>query len=226
MINTIIQQLKEVGYEKAIGVNVDFTEKSLSKMKTDFLDKSDNLHGVQGDISEMPIKENSVDIGISRYMLQYFGKEKQMQVLENMLATLKPNSKLIVQFPIASKTTKQAQLINEFYNTIDSLVTGKSIDETTENRYLPSLEDIKMLANKLVIKCSANFVEDFKFPISAESYFDRFNITSDEQKKKILEVFNSPDFRQRASKLGGMSFVEENGIMYVKTPDAKIVFEK
>jgi len=226
LINTIIQQLNEAGYDKATGVNLDFTEKSLKKMKTDYIKKIDDLYAIQGDISQIPIKEKSVDVGVSRYMLQYFGKEKQKDILGKILGTMKPGSELIIQLPAAGETNKQAQLINEFHNKINAIVAGSSFEEVMENKYFPALEDLRKIADELGVECTATFVDGFKFPISAESYFDRFQITDENKKEEIRKIFDDENFKNRLSKIGGIKFTEEDGIIYAEIPDAKVIFKK
>ncbi len=221
LLDTITRQLAEAGFDKVLGVNIDFTAKHLSTMKNKFMpengEESDRkIYGVQGNLTEMPFREESFDAGYSRFVLQYLSKEKQPEAVGEMLSALKPGAELIIQWPIATETEEQSSLLDEFDANIDSTITGIPLENVRGKRHLTSLEEVRKIAEDLGVTCNASFIEEFKMFMSAEIYANRFNIKDEDKLKKLEDIFNDQDFRKRIEELGSLNFIDDNGKTYVE----------
>lgn len=230
LLDTITKQLAEAGFTKVLGVNIDITAKHLSTMKDKFLSKNGGkgdrkIHGVQGDLTEMPFKKESFDAGYSRFVLQYLSKEKQPEAIKEMLSALKPGAELIIQWPVATETEEQASLMDELDASIDSTITAMPLEEVKGKRHLVSLQEIKKIAEELGVDCDAGFIEEFKMFMSADIYATRFNIQDESKLKRLKDIFNNQEFRKRVQELGGVNFVEDNGKTYIEFKIGRAVFK-
>lgn len=148
LVKELITQLNKIGYKNINGVNIDYTYKNLEKM-----DKNDDckIIGIQGDTDQLPLKDNSVDIGVSRHLIQYFSKEKQPEILQNISNTLKPNSIFIMKWP-GSDNPEQSPILTDFYAKLFGICVNRLSDKVAKNKYFVSYQEVEETAKKNRIK--------------------------------------------------------------------------
>jgi len=193
LIKTLIDQLKKDGYTNINGLNIDYTLKNLEKMRANNeknLDQSDlkNIAVAQGDIlKELPLKDNSVDIGVSRHVLQYFGKEAQPEVLKNLYNSLKSDGILVMKWPGADNPG-QSSILTDFYAQTLGVCTNESSEEVAKNKYFVSYQEVEEIAKKIGYKIVAGGKCRAKLRITGEGFSDRFKL-SPQQTEKMTKIF-------------------------------------
>jgi len=188
LISTLLKQLKDEDYNNIHGLNIDYTLKNLEKMKQSFTGE-DKINMVQADITELPIKNNSVDIATSRHVIQYFGKKDQIQFLRNIFDSLKSESFFAMKWPGANNP-EQSQILTDFYAKTFAICTGESSEKVAENKYFTSYQEVEKIVKDIGFKIINSGKCSAELGITAEGFFDRFNLT-DEQKKDIKNIFEN-----------------------------------
>lgn len=215
VLDTVSAQLKEKGYTGIKGVNLEFIEERLQIMKDKY---SSELSGVRGTLEKLPFKNNSVDIGIMRRVLQYFNKEEQKKILENVYKCLKPGGKIIIHGPGAA-TNEEIDDVNNFSAEVIGTITNHSPQEILKRKHLPSCDEMKKVAEEIGFA-----IKEMEIPsqeiLSTESWASRFKISED-QLNKLNEIH-----RQGKEKYPHLKFTESENKIYVIWNHPLYVLEK
>ncbi len=175
------KQFEEKGYKNISFVNLDYNFDNLKKTEQE-------VSKVQGDMKQLPIQDESVDIAVSRHTLQYSGVNEQPDMLKNIYNTLKSDSLFVMQWPGAANP-EEAPVLTEFYNEITAIIMDTSIEEVSKNKYFTSFQEAKKMSEEAGFtvedsgQCEAQLGG-----ITVEGFSDRFKVT-EEKKQKIQEVF-------------------------------------
>ncbi len=182
VLGTISEQLKEDGYRKITPVDLDINLESLKK-------KNQNLIGVNASLSNMPIRGNSVDAGVLRFVLPYNTKEKQEQILKNIAGSIKPGGVLII-FQDGGYSKDKGEKYNQFFTEASAAQAGKNIEEIKTTRYFASGEEITEMAERAGFKAiESRELLEVKSWLSPQAYSSRFNMDESQQAntKKVFD---------------------------------------
>ena len=185
LINTVSNQLAQEGYE-ANGVNLDMTEKSLRISQ----EKNLEMPHVLADALDLPFKNNSVDIGLSRSVLNYLGLDGQKKYLESIYNVLKQDGLFIVTWP-GGHDNQKAENLTDFYAQITSIITDDNdVEKIKNNKRLSSIEEISKMANEIgfAVMDSGDLGVEIKY--TTKGFSQRFKM-SQHQVKKIEDIFKN-----------------------------------
>jgi SAM-dependent methyltransferase len=221
----------------------------VSKLK-DGKEKRPEIQSVAGSVFQIPLLDNSVDIGVSRLMIQYFPpastkegvENNQFTALKEMYRVMKPGSVLEVVW--ASVYDFEANGLGA--NILDKLWSHITWHRTFDNKEDPGWGKWKIDEEGLPIfegkertrslipgtvlaeyakKCGFQVLEGgqvdwIEFRFTAEAVFSRFGVKEEEKKELIEEVFRVLKTRW------GLDVIEWQGQNALRLPISKLVLTK
>lgn len=183
LIDTVSNQLEQEGYE-INGVNLDMTEKSLKISKG----KKPETPLLLADALKLPIKNSSVDIGLSRSVLNYLGTEKQKEYLDSIHQALKQNGIFIITWP-GGHDQEKADDLTDFYAKITSIITGDDdVEKIKNNKRFSSIEEISAIAEKIGFTIQDSGDLGVEITYTPGGFSQRFKMSED-QIKKTEKIF-------------------------------------
>ncbi len=205
VIATTTSQLQEQGYT-IIPVAIDINKQNLVLLRKKYPD----IETIEADLLDLPLKKNSVDGGILRFTLPYFGKEKQSLVLEQIYNALVPQGKLCI-FHDGGFSSKLGELYNEFFADATAAMGSWNLKQVKENRYFISSEELRQKAQNIGFGTffSKDWTKKIISFLSPDSYASRFNMNKEQLdtlykifekwKKKDILPFDKDSLRLRRS---------------------------
>lgn len=182
--HTVSSQLHEQGLD-VTPLGLDRNDKSLALMKAKF----PLVRPVMADLAALPLPPYTVDAGILRFVLPYFGKADQSVVLKQVFDTLKKGATLVVMQDGAF-TPQPGALYNDFFAEATAAIGGWSVADVKEQRHFPSCLEVQEAARKIGF-CTIKGMDLMNIAVgyfSPKSYTCRFGLT-DDQKAKLTSVF-------------------------------------
>lgn len=168
------------------------------KTKTIFLDLSQQMlnqipdredyEKIKGDVTNIPLKNISVDIVTMKQVLDYLPKNLQIKTLSETNRILKQGGKLILS-ALISPSEEINNLTNELYSEREKLLAKKKPIEKfipDESTIMKWLSEAGFTNSKVVYK--------YDIPLSTEDFKKSFNLTDAEQtelKELYKKIINS-----------------------------------
>ncbi len=91
---------------------IDFSTESIKKSKADF--KEDNVEFIQGEVTNLPIKDKELDIIICYYILNNLLESQRKNAIREMKRVLKGNGKIIFEdFAVGDFRNKDGKTIEK-----------------------------------------------------------------------------------------------------------------
>lgn len=182
VLGTISQQLKEEGYRKITPVDLDVNLESLKK-------KNQNLVGVKASLLDIPMKDNSVDAGVLRFVLPYNTKEKQEQILKDIAGSIKPGGVLVI-FQDGGYSKDKGEKYDQFFAEASAAQAGKNVEDIKATRYFASGEEIIKMAERAGFEIiESRELSEVKSWLSPQAYVSRFKMDEAQQvnSKKVFD---------------------------------------
>jgi ubiquinone/menaquinone biosynthesis C-methylase UbiE len=181
VIKIINEQLNNQGYKSVTPVDLDINLGSLRR-------RDSELPAVQSDLSSLPLKADSVDAGILRFVLPYNTLVDQELILQNLYRVLKPGGRLII-LQDGAYSGSEGENYNEFYAQASAAQSGQSVEEVKKSRYFSSGEELKGMATKAGLQVAEiKELTDVISYLSPQAYVSRFKM-DDSQQKNLQQVF-------------------------------------
>lgn len=188
---------------------IDTDESKLDIAKQKFPE----LETVKASIFELPFKDDTFDLGVSRQVMQYFSgynwnwgmfglkgaeetvksEQNQHKMLKEIYRVMKPDSLFELVYSGGYIDSPQNRNLSEFWNRITAARTGQNIEEVRNEREFTPGTTAELFAGEIgfdTVKAGeAGWIE---WRITPESIFDRFNISPNDPKaKEIDKIFDS-----------------------------------
>lgn len=212
MLHLINYQLSmEPGVSRVTPTLIDLDEKKLESAKKQFPE----LEVVTGSLMQLPFEDNSIDMGVSRQVLQYFsGFENrwgvylgltnardntksdlnQLNVLKEIHRVMKPGSIFNLVYTGTFIDSPYGRNISEFWNRVTAARTGQTIEEENQEREFVPGTFIKKVAEEIGFEVvSGEEIDWIEWRFTQQALFDRFDpkgTMSQERKDAIIRVFN------------------------------------
>lgn len=233
MLSQINAQLSETGFKGATPILVEADEKKVKSAQEHFPE----IQGTVASIFKLPFKDNSLDAGVSRFMLQYLpspevkDRPNQADALKEIHRVLKNGSIFSLVYPAFYSTREnesRSRALNELWRLITYHRTNDDEEEPDlKNRSFTLGEEIAKVAEQVGFNVKkgeqADWI-DFKFGL--DSIIDRFGEMDPERQELIKVWFNPTSFHYRSLKRAGILASEDNGKAYIKLPITKLLLEK
>lgn len=238
MLSQVNQQLHETGFQESTPILIDIDEKKIEHAKT----AHPELEAKVGDIFQLPLENNSIDIGVSRNMIQYFpspsetsDQPNQFDILKEIYRVMKPDSTLILVWPGAYKNQDPQDYLRAITNdNFWSIVTWHRtndekeypLSETEKVRQLTPGETMSEFAQKAGFEVESGEEEDWiEFRYTDEAVISRFGKEKGvpEDNQQWIRNSFSPDHIRH---LRGLDAIDWQGKKAVRLPISRLVLKK
>lgn len=196
-------------------VDVDSTGKARQKFEEKkTAGERKNLEYVVADVTRLPFDNETIDVIISRMTVQYLDAQQQEAFFSEINRVLKEGG-LVEIMTVADFTDKEAY--NKVFLEITHIISGNY----DFKRLFPTLPQLKKLAESLKDSSLKATVGSrvLDFPLSVESFADRFNLNQ-AQKDKMITLF------EIESKKHPEMFNLIDGVICLKSRILNLRFEK
>lgn len=210
MLHNINEQITaEPGFPPINPVLIDLDRKKLESAKQQFPE----LAVVEGSLTQLPFADNSIDLAVSRQVLQYFSgftnvwafvaglakaepksELNQEVVLKEIHRVMKPVSLFDLVWTGSTVDSPEARNVSRFWNMLTVARTGQSYDEVENEREFVSGFFLTKLAAEMgfdIVKEEAIHWVEWRF--TPEALFDRFDPDGkmpEEKKATIRRIFD------------------------------------
>lgn len=235
MLSQINQQLQESGFSQVNSVLTDIDDEKLREAQTN----RPELKAVKTDIFHLPFADNSIDVGVSRNLLQYFpgpsettGQPNQFDILKEMYRVMKPGSTLIIVWP--GSYTNTAEQEDDETSAHDIFWANLTWQRTHDDNEYPPREDTRRkettgevlveFAQKAGFQTMNGEEEDWvEFRYTAEAFMGRFGKkTVSMEQQHTIETMFSPLFIHGM----GLDSIDWNGKEAVRLPISRLILKK
>jgi len=217
---------KQIGLEKMDCYNIDINKEALERGSKD----SQEIHFINSPLSKIPIKDNFFDAGYSRFALQYNPLisennkvPTQAEILKEWHRVMNSQSALVIIWP-AAKSKEEYTAFNEFAATIHSYMSGRSIEETLEQRSLTDADTIAEIAESIGFKVLSSELLEMDY-LTVEKYYSRFGEKM-KQHEATLEGLRKVQQEAVEKYSNVLKFVEIDGQQVLDTGPQRIVLKK
>ena len=205
LLHTIIEKLEKDGIG-SIGINIDASLAKDGKTLNQWKKNRDNLSreikektiGLAMDFVDenkkneaVELKENSIDVGLMRYVIQYTGEKSRVKMLNEIYKYIKPSGKLHCLWP-GEHSDEQAEAINCLWGRFASISQGVDSEEFLKEKWYPTTKEISRDAQMAGFRISEiKEIEELESRYSLESLTNgsRFKKFTSEQKNKLRSAF-------------------------------------
>ncbi|MFA7253108.1 MAG: methyltransferase domain-containing protein [Patescibacteria group bacterium] len=183
---TVSTQLQSNGIQVQ-PIGLDSNSKSLELMKQRF----PSVRGIEADLSNISLDQNSIDAGILRFTLPYFGEKAQPLVLQQINRVLKNGGRVVISHD-GAYSDDLGSSYNQFFAEATAAVMDKPIEVVKASRHFPSCEALQRMANLTGYKIAdaRDLTEDVVSFLSPEAYASRFSMT-EAQQDNLHQVFET-----------------------------------
>jgi ubiquinone/menaquinone biosynthesis C-methylase UbiE len=186
LLNTILGQLADITTIRIIeAINIDCTKKSLDLMRRKY---GERINALNEDVLDCSLKDNTVDIALSRHVLNYFGLNDQKKYFASIYHKMKEGALAIIMWP-GGKNLKVAKSYSKFYSKIAAVITGETPTNVLENKYFSSVAEVATIAETLGFKIVKAGNTGLKFRYTALGFDQRFSLNPD-QTSRIKKIFD------------------------------------
>lgn len=164
---------------KDLNIQVFFID--ISQAMLDQIPDKKNYKKIKGDVTNIPLADNSVDIIIMKQVLDYLPRELQIKALSEINRILKKDGEFILS-ALVSPSIEINKLVNKLYSEREKIIAEKvAIDKfiPDENTLFKWLEDAGFFANRVFYA--------YDIPLSVNDFKKSFNL--DEEKQNKLKRF-------------------------------------
>jgi SAM-dependent methyltransferase len=204
VLNTILKKLEQEGFSQITGIVLDSDTSGrnfdILKKKKESGEYSSKLEAVKGDIFHSPVQGKSVDIVISRRVIQYFLTNQHSEFLNKMRESLKDDGLAVIEWPAGEKG------LDELFEEITTIITG----DKQFKRNFPAFHDFHPtnLPDQVGLEIRLGWImaQEYATP---ESFQHRFNLEA-EQVEAIRKIFDK--YLKKYPRL----FIEKEGRICLK----------
>jgi SAM-dependent methyltransferase len=233
MLSQINSQLSEEGFEHLTPILIDADENKVKNAKEDHK----KIEGLAASILKIPLEDNSLDAGVSRFALQYLpppeikDRPNQADALQEIYRVLKSGSTFVLVYPallsVKADDLRASKYLNGIWQSISWHRTFNDEENPDlKNRSFTIGEEIEKIAQQIGFKLKKGEQEDWiDFRFSLDSIEDRFGKIESERKKLIEEIFNPTSIFYQVLERSGLAS-QSNDKAYVRLPITKLVLEK
>jgi ubiquinone/menaquinone biosynthesis C-methylase UbiE len=233
MLSQINAQLSEAGFKGATPILVEADEKKVKSAKKHFPE----IQGTVASIFKLPFKDNSLDAGVSKFMLQYLpspevkDRPNQADALKEIHRVLKDGSIFTLVYPAFQSTRgneSHTRTLNELWRLITWHRTFNDEEEPDlKSRSFTPGEEIATVAEQVGFNVKKGEQADWiDFRFGLDTITDRFGEMEPERLELIKDYFNPASIHYRSLKRAGLLTSEDNGKAYIKLPITKLLLEK
>lgn len=205
LLHTIIEKLKKDGVD-SVGINIDESLSKDGKTLNQWRKNRDNLNeeikektmGLAMDFvngnekgESVELKENSIDVGLMRYVIQYTGEKARKKMLDEVYKYIKPSGKLYCLWP-GEQSDEQAAAINSLWSRFANISQGADPEEFLKEKWYPTIEEINRDAQATgFIVSEIKEIKELESRYSLESLTNgsRFEKFTPDQKNKLRYAF-------------------------------------
>ncbi len=246
---TLLHQIVEQVKSKFPEIQIDPVVIDADPKKVEEVKKYPELKSVEGDIFKIPLSDNSVDVAVSRMMMQYLPpinpelpKQTQETTLEEMYRVMKPGSIIQIVWPAVYDFTNNsmgANVIDHIWSLITWHRTFNDKEEPGDGKWIeddsgyPVFSDpnrarsfvpgevLAKYAERLGFKVKAGGEVDWiEFRFTPEAVIERFKVEDTERQDLIKGVFNFLKGRW------GIDVIDWKDKKALRLPISRLVLEK
>lgn len=146
-------------------------------------------------------KPSYADVICNRYVLQYFNKENQKKVIDNIHHSLKEEGLALLVWPCSIKSPK---IYNKIFAEIVSLIVEQDSNEVMQHKYFASLNEIKSYMNNTGFTKIKKIGNEAQALLSVKSWSDRFDFSTESYQgiEELYEIY-SKKHPELFTELGG-----------------------
>jgi SAM-dependent methyltransferase len=169
VLKSVTEDFRSQGYQHINPLDLDINSSNLQLVAAE-------LSPTRSDLLSLPLKNDSVDAGILRFVLPYNIKKDQELILQNINQALKTGGRLVL-LQDGAYNLEQGASYNEFYAQASAAQGGKSLAEIKGSRYFASGEELVEMAQKAGFKVSeARELSEIESYFSPQAYASRFQM--------------------------------------------------
>jgi len=176
LLNTILQSVKEGVTKYGYVVDIDSTGKARIKFKEKHDSKDrENIEYVVSDVVQTPFDDESLDVVVSRFTMQYLDEENQDLFLKEVSRVLRKGG----LFELVTITESQDnEGLNKIFMEITAIISG-SQDFKRKFPVFGAFSKRRTAAHRYNLRASygSRLVD---FPFSVEAFAERFKLTDDQ----------------------------------------------
>lgn len=156
---------------------IDISQKMLEQIP-----EREKYNKINGDIMNIPLKNESVDIITIKQVLDYLPKDLQIKALEEIYRVLKKDGQFILS-ALISPNEKVNNLTNDLYSGRERIIAKKVAIE----KFIPDKATLIKFLQETGF--DSKILYEYDIPLSTEDFKKSFNLT-EEQQKELREFYD------------------------------------
>ena len=156
---------------------IDISQKMLEQIP-----EREKYNKINGDIMNIPLKNESVDIITIKQVLDYLPKDLQIKALEEIYRVLKKDRQFILS-ALISPNEKVNNLTNDLYSGRERIIAKKVAIE----KFIPDKATLIKFLQETGF--DSKILYEYDIPLSTEDFKKSFNLT-EEQQKELREFYD------------------------------------